>query len=243
MSKHKSPLAHAVGEPCAALSATFIPEPLVNAVILVSPIYSMQVYDRVLNSRNLMTVAMLSAIALVIMLLYGVLEYARSACWSAPGVMFETRLAGRCSGDDAAEMDRSSAHRASALSAMRNDPRILARPRTGSAICRGRRCSSPCVSSCTPVRRRRAAGALILFSLGAADRAHHPGREWRRRAALERGYGFAASALRNGQWFAGSAWGTRCWSAVRPAAAAVASNAAPMSAPRCWSQAFAICPL
>ena len=63
MSKHKSPLAHAVGAILPALSATFILSLFVNAVILVSPIYSMQVYDRVLNSRNLMTLAMLSAIA------------------------------------------------------------------------------------------------------------------------------------------------------------------------------------
>src|SRR5215470_16474593 len=92
MSKPKSPLARAVAATLPALSATFILSLFINAVILVSPIYSMQVYDRVLNSRNLVTLAMLSAIALVVMLLYGVLEYARSGVLVRTGVMFETRL-------------------------------------------------------------------------------------------------------------------------------------------------------
>jgi ATP-binding cassette subfamily C protein len=51
----------------------------VDVAVLVVPIYDMQLYDRVLLSRNMSTVAMLSVACGVGLVLYGVLDYLRSA--------------------------------------------------------------------------------------------------------------------------------------------------------------------
>lgn len=58
-----------------ALFLTFF----VDVAVLVVPLYDMQLYDRVLLSRNMDTVAMLSVAAAVGLLIYGVLDYLRSA--------------------------------------------------------------------------------------------------------------------------------------------------------------------
>src|SRR5689334_15103296 len=58
-----------------ALFLTFF----VDVAVLVIPLYDMQLYDRVLLSRNMDTVAMLSVAAAVGLLIYGVLDYLRSA--------------------------------------------------------------------------------------------------------------------------------------------------------------------
>ena len=43
----------------------------INATLLVSPIYSMQVYDRVLSSRNVSTLLLLTLIVGAFLALYG----------------------------------------------------------------------------------------------------------------------------------------------------------------------------
>lgn len=90
--RRPSPLAIASRATIPALAATFTLSLFINTTLLVSPVFSMQVYDRVLNSRNLTTLLMLSAIALVLLALYGVLEFARMGVLARAGVMFETRL-------------------------------------------------------------------------------------------------------------------------------------------------------
>ena len=53
MQVRSSPLAAAVRACYPALVSTFVLSLFINVTLLVSPLYSMQVYDRVLTSRNL----------------------------------------------------------------------------------------------------------------------------------------------------------------------------------------------
>ncbi|MCV2868665.1 type I secretion system permease/ATPase [Defluviimonas sp. WL0002] len=81
---------------------------LVNLLLLVSALYMLQVYDRVLSSGSLDTLAWLTVGALAALVIYGVLEYARkvilgrAAYWleielSAP--VIRRALAGRLAGE------------------------------------------------------------------------------------------------------------------------------------------------
>ena len=56
-----------------------------DLAMMVAPIYDMQLYDRVLQSRNMDTLAVLSVACAAGLLLYAVLEYLRSACLVAIG--------------------------------------------------------------------------------------------------------------------------------------------------------------
>lgn len=58
----RSPLGTALRACFPALTATFVLSLFINASMLASPLYSMQVYDRVLTSRNLGTLVMLTQI-------------------------------------------------------------------------------------------------------------------------------------------------------------------------------------
>jgi ATP-binding cassette subfamily C protein/ATP-binding cassette subfamily C protein EexD len=60
----------------------------INLTLLAVPLYSLQVYDRVLSSRNLGTLAMLTLIVGAFLALYGILEYVRSAILLRCGVRF-----------------------------------------------------------------------------------------------------------------------------------------------------------
>lgn len=57
----------------------------INLAALVVPIYDMQLYDRVLQSRNMDTLGVLSAVCAVGLVLYAVLDYLRGACMVAVG--------------------------------------------------------------------------------------------------------------------------------------------------------------
>ena len=50
----------------------------VNLLMLTGPLYMLQIYDRVLSSRNEMTLIMISAIAIAMLVSYGLLEFTRS---------------------------------------------------------------------------------------------------------------------------------------------------------------------
>ena len=52
---NRSPLTQALKSCYPALGATFVLSMFINATMLASPLYSMQVYDRVLTSRNVST--------------------------------------------------------------------------------------------------------------------------------------------------------------------------------------------
>src|SRR5258708_1757700 len=85
-----NPLAAAVRSCRPALVATFMLSLFINASMLVSPLYSMQVYDRVLSSRNLGTLVLLTVIVVAFLALYGLLEYARSGVLVRTALYFET---------------------------------------------------------------------------------------------------------------------------------------------------------
>ena len=58
-----TPLNHAVSATRSALIPAGIFSLFINALALVSPLYMLQVYDRVLSSRNLMTLLFLTILA------------------------------------------------------------------------------------------------------------------------------------------------------------------------------------
>jgi PrtD family type I secretion system ABC transporter len=72
--------------------AAIIISMFINATMLALPIYSMQIYDRVLSSRNETTLLLLTLIVLVFLILYGILEYARSGVLVRSSVAFERVL-------------------------------------------------------------------------------------------------------------------------------------------------------
>ncbi|CTQ42248.1 type I secretion system permease/ATPase [Roseibium aggregatum] len=64
-----------------------------NLLLFVGPLYMLQIYDRVLQSRNEMTLLMLTVIAGSLLGLYGVLEFIRSRVLVRAGMRFDTELA------------------------------------------------------------------------------------------------------------------------------------------------------
>jgi len=89
---NRSPLGIALRACFPALATTFVLSMFINASMLASPLYSMQIYDRVLTSRNVGTLAMLTLIVGLFLVLYGVLEFARAGVLARAGVMFEGTL-------------------------------------------------------------------------------------------------------------------------------------------------------
>jgi ATP-binding cassette subfamily C protein/ATP-binding cassette subfamily C protein EexD len=92
MRRERSPLFDAIRSCYPALTSAFALSFFINVSLLVSPLYSMQIYDRVLSSRNTTTLALLTLIVLAFLVLYGLLEYARSGILIRSGVIFEKRL-------------------------------------------------------------------------------------------------------------------------------------------------------
>jgi len=70
----------------------------INTLMLVPSLYMMQVYDRVLNSRNVMTLLMLSLITLGLYALLGGLEWVRSQLLVRSSVQLDTKLNDRVFG-------------------------------------------------------------------------------------------------------------------------------------------------
>lgn len=60
------------------LSSTVVFSIAINALMFVSPLYMLQVYDRVLHSRSEMTLVMITGIALLLLAVYSLLEFLRS---------------------------------------------------------------------------------------------------------------------------------------------------------------------
>jgi ATP-binding cassette subfamily C protein/ATP-binding cassette subfamily C protein EexD len=89
---NRSPLTNALKACYPALGTTFILSMFINAAMLASPLYSMQVYDRVLTSRNVSTLLMLTLIVGVFLVLYGILEFTRSGVLARAGAKFESAL-------------------------------------------------------------------------------------------------------------------------------------------------------
>ncbi len=64
-----------------------------NLLMFVGPLYMLQVYDRVLTSRNEMTLVMLTVIALAMLISYGVLELIRTKMLVRAGLQFDEIVA------------------------------------------------------------------------------------------------------------------------------------------------------
>jgi PrtD family type I secretion system ABC transporter len=92
MSKPTTALTTALRACTPAFSATFVLSLFINLSMLVSPLYSMQIYDRVLTSRNGGTLLVLTMMVMAFLALYGMLEFARSGVLVRTGVRFEDML-------------------------------------------------------------------------------------------------------------------------------------------------------
>lgn len=88
-----SPLKKAYGRFKAIIFATVVFSFFSNLLMFVGPLYMLQVYDRVLASRNEFTLLMLSGIAVALLLTYGVLEFIRSKMLVRAGLQFDDMLA------------------------------------------------------------------------------------------------------------------------------------------------------
>jgi PrtD family type I secretion system ABC transporter len=66
----------------------------INLLVFVSPLYTMQIYDRVLTSRNAMTLLLLSVIALALFVSYAALEHFRSRVLVQTGIHFDQIVSG-----------------------------------------------------------------------------------------------------------------------------------------------------
>nr|AAO73515.1 RsaD [Caulobacter vibrioides] len=72
-----------------ALIAAMVFSFFINILALVSPLYLMQVYDRVLSSRNVSTLVVLTLIVIFLFLVYGALEALRTQVLVRGGLKFD----------------------------------------------------------------------------------------------------------------------------------------------------------
>lgn len=91
--KATSPLKQAYGRFKAIILATVIFSFFSNLLMFVGPLYMLQVYDRVLASRNEFTLLMITGIAVALLVTYGILEFIRSKMLVRAGLEFDDMLA------------------------------------------------------------------------------------------------------------------------------------------------------
>lgn len=85
----KNPLDVAFKDAIPALGSVFFFSLCINLLMLTSPLYMLQVYDRVLVSRSVDTLILLSAVALGALAVYGALEAVRSRVLVRVGARFD----------------------------------------------------------------------------------------------------------------------------------------------------------
>ena len=93
MSASLSPLRVADKLASPAILSTIYLGIFVNLIMLVIPIYAMQVYDRVLTSRNTTTLVLLTVLSLALLTVSAILDYARTSILQRAGVRFDEALA------------------------------------------------------------------------------------------------------------------------------------------------------
>jgi ATP-binding cassette subfamily C protein/ATP-binding cassette subfamily C protein EexD len=74
------------------LFSTIVFSAAINALMFVGPLYMLQVYDRVLQSRSEMTLLVLTIIAVAMLAIYGLLEWLRSRVLVRAGMKFDDTL-------------------------------------------------------------------------------------------------------------------------------------------------------
>ena len=90
-----SPLLSSIFELKSAWVAVFVFSMTINLLMLAPTIYMMQVSDRVMTSRNMTTLIMLSLLALAIFAIMATLEWARSRVMVRLGIRLDRRLGAR----------------------------------------------------------------------------------------------------------------------------------------------------
>jgi ATP-binding cassette subfamily C protein EexD len=75
-----------------AFFSLFVFSLAINVLLLASPIYMMQVYDRVLSSRSVETLVMLTAMAILAFIIMGALELVRGRVMTGMGRWLDERL-------------------------------------------------------------------------------------------------------------------------------------------------------
>src|SRR6185503_5846279 len=65
----------------------------INVLMFVSPLYMLQVYDRVMSSRSVGTLIAITVIAAFLLAVYGLLEMTRSRVLVRAGIMFDEKIA------------------------------------------------------------------------------------------------------------------------------------------------------
>lgn len=91
--KKTTPLNQALKKYRGVLGTTIIFSFFINLLMFVGPLYMLQVYDRVLASRNETTLIMLTIVACGMLAVYGVLEFTRSRLLVRSGMQFDDILA------------------------------------------------------------------------------------------------------------------------------------------------------
>ena len=89
-----NPLKRAYGRIKGVFVTVTIFSAAVNALMFVGPLYMLQIYDRVLSSRNEYTLIALSALAIALLASYGLLEFIRSRLLARAGLQFDEVLSG-----------------------------------------------------------------------------------------------------------------------------------------------------
>lgn len=88
----ENPLAQAYAKFRAIILTAFVFSFAINCLLFVAPLYMLQIYDRVLGTRNETTLVMISLITLFLMVVYGVMEFIRSRLLVRAGMQFDTVL-------------------------------------------------------------------------------------------------------------------------------------------------------
>ena len=90
--KQISPLNEAFGKFKSIIASTLVFSFAINCLLFVGPLYMLQIYDRVLSSRNETTLVMISLIALAMLMVYGIMEFVRSRMLVRAGLQFDDVL-------------------------------------------------------------------------------------------------------------------------------------------------------
>lgn len=88
----RTPLAEAYRRFRSVLLSTVVFSFCINLLLFVGPLYMLQIYDRVLSSRNENTLLAITAIALALLISYGLLEFVRSRLLVRAGMHFDEAL-------------------------------------------------------------------------------------------------------------------------------------------------------
>ncbi|SPJ25491.1 type I secretion system permease/ATPase [Palleronia abyssalis] len=89
----KTSLDAAYGRFRTTLLATIVFSFFINLLMFVGPLYMLQIYDRVLSSRNEYTLVAITVIAIGLLVSYGLLEFTRSRLLVRAGLQFDDVLA------------------------------------------------------------------------------------------------------------------------------------------------------